>query len=72
MMGWIGRKLWPWIISAALVAVVVFMGKRNGALSERVKQSERKSDAQSKMRKAAASTRTDRGSVVKRLRDGGF
>jgi len=71
-MGWLSRKVWPWLVSAALVAALVFLGRRNGRLAERVKAEEGKNNAQSRMREAAARTRTDRGSVVDRLRDGNF
>jgi len=71
-MAWISRKLWPWLISAALVAALVFLGRRNGRLVERVKQSEGANDAQTKMREAIARTHTDRNSVVERLRNGKF
>jgi len=71
-MFWVARKLWPWLVSATLVTALVFLGSRNGRLAERVKATEGKSNAQTRIRKATAGTRTDRVSVVDSLRNGRF
>jgi hypothetical protein len=55
-----------------LLVLFIFSTRRNGALSEKIKKVENVSATQKRMREARANTRTDRQSVIKRLRDGTF
>lgn len=69
--GWV-RKLWPLILGAMGIAALVLTGRRNGRLEERVDRAQARDQVKERMRDAVANTRTDRGGVVERLRDGRF
>lgn len=71
-MGWLTRKIWPYLAIAGLVVAYVFSIRDNGKLVERIRHSEKTNNVQSHMRDAVARTLTDRNSVVERLRDGQF
>jgi hypothetical protein len=71
-MGWLARKVWPFLMMAGLTVAYVFSIRDNGKLVERIKHSERTNTAQTRMRDAVARTRMDRTSVVERLHNGQF
>lgn len=66
------RKMWPIILGGLGIVALVFMGRQNGKLRERIKGAEARNKLQGRMRDAAANTRTDRDSVADRLRNGRF
>lgn len=66
------RKLWPLILGALGIAALALTGRRNGQLTERLDRAQARDVVKERMRDAVANTRTDRGGVVERLRDGRF
>tara|TARA_R110002096_G_scaffold396880_1_gene592811 strand:+ start:265 stop:504 length:240 start_codon:yes stop_codon:yes gene_type:complete len=75
VLGWFTgglSKLWPYIAIAGLLALSLASATARGALKNEVKNLKGVNDAQRKIRKATAETRTDRDSVSKRMRDGDF
>ncbi len=71
-MAWLGRKLWPWLISAASITALLFTVRQSGRLKEKQQAAQKAAARQRRMRDAGSRVFTDRRSIVKRLRGGNF
>jgi hypothetical protein len=65
-------RIWPYVTIAALVLLVVAMGRSNGRVTAALRAAEEQIKTNRRMRDAVANTARDRSSVSDRLRDGDF
>lgn len=72
MIGFLSKRLWPWVIAAASGLAAMLLIRRDGRLSEKRRQAERAAKVQRGMRRAGEDVSTDRDSIVRRLRNGRF
>ncbi|MEO0859238.1 MAG: hypothetical protein AAFY65_01395 [Pseudomonadota bacterium] len=66
------RGAWPLILGGLALIALTLVGRRNGRLTQQMKNLNRRVQKTKDMQNAAAQTPRDRQSVVERMHDGAF